>query len=32
MALKELLDRLFEEEFAKLKEADEDVVTSEEEI
>jgi len=32
MALKELLDRLFEEEFAKLKEADEDVVTSEEEV
>jgi len=32
MALKELLDRLFKEELAKLKEADEDTITSEEEV
>ena len=31
MALKELLDRLFKEELAKLKEADEEVVSTEEE-
>ena len=32
MALKELLDKLIEEELAKLKEADEEVVSTEEEI